>query len=234
MDVFRITDHDTLLREAVSFIINIAETSVEERGFFSLVLAGGNTPRAIYKTLTVRELSKRMPWDKTFFFWGDERFVPKDHPESNYRMVNETLLSHIPVSWTHIFPIPTNIDFNNAANAYESILRKFFKGKGSPAFDLFMLGIGNDGHVVSLFNNDPALEENNLWVRAVITPESYPVRKRITLTLPIINSARNVLFLVTGEKKSEILGEVLNGKGDFPAQLVQPSGSLSLFTDIDA
>ncbi|UCB44321.1 MAG: 6-phosphogluconolactonase [Spirochaetota bacterium] len=234
MDVFRITDHNKLLKEAASLIVNIAQTSVKDRGFFSLVVAGGNTPRALYKTLANEEFCKQMPWDKTFFFWGDERFVPKDHPESNYHMVDETLLSHIPVSWTHIFPIPTHIDFDNAAKEYESILRRFFKGKDNPSFDLFMLGIGDDGHVVSLFNNDPALEEKHLWVRAVIAPESYPVRKRITLTLPIINCARNVLFLVTGEKKSGILSNVLNGKGDYPANLVQPSGSSILFTDVDA
>jgi 6-phosphogluconolactonase len=233
MDIYKFTEHDKLLRETAIFIIKIARDSVEKRGFFSLVLAGGKTPRALYNTLTNEDFSKRMPWEKTFFFWGDERYVPKDHPESNYRMVSETLLFHIPVSWTHIFPIPTSTDFNNAVNEYESILRNFFKGKASPSFDIFMLGIGEDGHVASLFNNDPALEEKKLWVRTSIAPESYPVRERITMTLPVINSARNVLFLVTGEKKRAILSKILNGKGDYPARLVDPSGRLSLFTDIE-
>jgi 6-phosphogluconolactonase len=232
MNVYKYTEYDTLLKEAASYIIKIAGTSLDKRGRFSLVLAGGNTPRSLYKTLSNESFSKNMPWKKTYFFWGDERFVPKDHPESNYRMVYETLISRIYGSGTNIFPIPTDLDFKDAAGAYEATLRRFFKGADTPSFDLLMLGIGKDGHTASLFSNDPALEERKPWVRAVVAPEYYPVRKRITLTLPVINSSRNVLFLVTGEEKREILSNILSGKGNYPAQRVHPIGRLCLFTDI--
>jgi 6-phosphogluconolactonase len=232
VNVYKYTEYDTLLKEAASYIIKIARASTDERGSFSLVLAGGNTPRPLYKTLSSERFSKNMPWEKTYFFWGDERFVPKDHPESNYRMVYETLFSSMSVSRTNIFPIPTDMDFEDAADDYEATLRRFFKGADTPSFDLLMLGMGKDGHTASLFSNDPALEEKKRWIMAVIAPECYPVRKRITLTLPVINSARNVLFLVTGEEKREILSNILSGKGNYPAQRVNPNGRLCIFTDI--
>ena len=177
-----------------------------------------------------------MPWDKVFFFWGDERHVPPTDADSNFRMANETLLSKIAVPSRNIFRIPAeNPDAAAAASEYEETLIKFFSLKPGefPSFDLILLGMGPDGHTASLFPETAALQERSHlvvanWVEKLKT-------QRITLTLPVLNAARTVAFLVSGADKAEVLHEVLQGTGPaekYPSKLVRPSdGRLIWFLD---
>jgi 6-phosphogluconolactonase len=168
-----------------------------------------------------------LPWDKIYFFFGDERHVPPDDPESNYRMVRESLLSKIPVPAENVFRVPAeNPDASQAAEAYEQTLRKFFSPPPGqfPRFDLVLLGMGPDGHTASLFPGIPALKEKSRWVVADWV-EKFKT-DRITLTLPVLNNAAVVMFLVSGQDKASVLKEVLKGKqpGEFfPSKLIQPS-----------
>jgi 6-phosphogluconolactonase len=198
-----------------------AEESIEERGRFAVVLAGGSTPKATYGVLA-RDYAGRIDWSKVHVFFGDERTVPPDHEDSNYRMARESLLDHIRVGSVH--RIRCELPPDEAATAYEEELRDFF-GEELPRFDLILLGIGADGHTASLFPETPALEVADRWV--VSNPVPKLDTNRITLTVPVINAARSVDFLVAGEDKAEALKEILEGDADprkYPARLIQPPG----------
>jgi 6-phosphogluconolactonase len=176
-----------------------------------------------------------VPWDKIYFFWGDERHVPPDHPDSNFRMANEALLSKVPVPAANIFRIPAeNPDASAAAQAYEETLRKFFGlGAGEfPRFDLILLGIGPEGHTASLFPETAALQEKSRLVVANWVEKLKA--NRITMTLPVFNAAREVAFLVSGTDKAPIVHEALEGKNPekYPCRMVEPNdGKLIWFVD---
>ena len=198
----------------------------------TVALSGGSTPRVLYELLSdPREpFRDQIAWDKTHFFFSDERHVPPDHPDSNYRMVNEAMFSRVPVPPENIHRIPAeNPNADAAANNYETDLRKFF-GEAIPSFDLLLLGLGEDGHTASLF---PHFKPTAGLVAAqwVEKFNSY----RITMTLPVLNNAKSIVFLVTGASKAEILREVIsaNKKPDFyPAQAISPTnGAVSWFID---
>jgi len=199
--------------------------AVSKRGRFTVALSGGSTPKALYQLLVERYAAK-LPWAQIFFFWGDERHVPPDHPDSNYRMAKEALLSKVPVPTENVFRIPTEEkDAVRAAASYEQTLRKFFKLKPGefPRFDLILLGMGPDGHTASLFPHTDALQEKTRLVVAhgIEKFQAY----RLTLTLPVINNSACVMFLVTGSDKAAALREVLASDSpadQFPAKLVQP------------
>jgi len=224
-----------LFQSAADEVIRAATEAVAQRGRFTIALSGGSTPRSMY-TLIAANASASLPWDRMFFFWGDERHVPPDDPESNYRMARETLLSKVAIPPANVFRIPAeNPDASAAAEAYEQTLRKFFAiAPGEfPRFDLILLGIGPDGHTASLFPETEALQEKSRlvvanWVEKMQT-------SRITLTLPVLNAARSVAFLVSGIDKAPALREVLEGSapgGMYPSKLVQPSaGNLIWFVD---
>jgi 6-phosphogluconolactonase len=199
------------------------------------VLSGGSTPRLLYELLAdPRELFReQIAWDQTHFFFSDERHVPPDHPDSNYRMANEALFSHVPVPPLNIHRVVAeNTDAEQAALNYEADLRKSF-GEAIPAFDLVLLGLGEDGHTASIFPGSPVLHETKRWVAApwVEKLNSY----RITMTLPVLNHGQSVLFLVTGASKSEILRTVMNTDRNpdlYPAQAISPtSGAVSWLVD---
>ena len=171
----------------------------------TVVLAGGSTPRALYERLAQSDL----PWSSMDVFFGDERCVPPDHPDSNYRMAREALLSKVPAR-VHRMKGETC-----DAAAYERALRRIF-GAGPPTFDLVILGLGSDGHTASLFQGDPALGERERWVVRVARPD----HSRITLTLPVLSAAREVLFLVAGAGKREALQRLL-AREAVPAALVE-------------
>jgi 6-phosphogluconolactonase len=196
--------------------------------YATIALTGGGTPRGLY-ALLASEYRERIDWSRVQLFLGDERYVPVDSKESNYRMIRETLLSGAPVPSGNIHPIPTYLpDPASAARLYEATLRDYHEGEW-PAFDLVLLGIGADGHVASLFPGNPALEVTDRWVTVVENaPASTPTR--ISLTLPAINAARNVFFLVSGKEKQEIVSAVMSG-GDYPAARVAPAGELVWFRD---
>ncbi len=189
------------LRAAEAAVRTINE-SVQSNGSFSLALAGGNTPRTLYRLLS-SQFRDRIPWTKVQVFWGDERYVPLDDPRSNYRMARESLLDAVPCPAENVHPMPTELrDPDVAARDYEKTLRGYFS-KDWPRFDLVLLGIGEEGHTASLFPGSPALEETRRGVVAVKAPVEPP--QRLTLTLPALTHAANVYFLVSGSNKAQAL-----------------------------
>jgi 6-phosphogluconolactonase len=222
----RLTTPQGLFQAAAEEVIRAATSAIGQRGRFTIALAGGSTPRNLY-TLIAANASASLPWDQMFFFWGDERHVPPDDPESNYRMAQETLLSKVPVPAANIFRIPSeNPDAAAAAEAYEQTLRKFFElAPGEfPRFDLILLGMGPDGHTASLFPESAALQETSRLVVANWVEKLKA--SRITLTLPVLNAACCVVFLVSGMDKAAVLHEVLEDNAPaekYPSKLVQPS-----------
>jgi 6-phosphogluconolactonase len=200
--------------------------TVRANGRFTAALSGGSTPRSLFSLLAAN-FRDQLPWDKMFFFWGDERHVPPDNPESNYRMANETLLSKVPVPAENVFRVHAeNPDTNQAAADYEQTLRKFFQlSPGAlPRFDLILLGMGPDGHTASLFPKTTALGEKSRLVVANWVDRFKT--HRITFTLPVLNNAAVATFLVGGADKAETVREVLEGNrpGElFPAKLVHPT-----------
>ena len=200
-----------------------AQAAIAERGSFTVTLAGGSTPKATYEILA-RDYADELDWSKVHVFFGDERTVPPDHEDSNYGMAQRTLLSRVPVGSIH--RMRGELPPAEAAAAYEEELRGFFGASDEPpSFDLILLGIGEDGHTASLFPETSALEVHDHWV--VANPVLKLDTVRLTLTVPVINSARAVNFLVAGEGKAEALKLILEGDADprqYPAKLVRPAG----------
>jgi len=207
--------------------------AVEARGRYLVALSGGSTPRQLYTLLAQPPFVQQIEWGKVHFFWGDERCVPPDHPESNYRMVAESLLAHVPVPQENVHRAPVEAgDPEAVAAAYEEALRRFFLlGPGGlPRFDLVLLGMGADGHTASLFPGSPALEETSRLVVAAYTEALGS--HRVTFTLPLINHARTAAFLVAGVDKRESLSAVLGGESRLPAGRVRPAnGEVYWFVD---
>jgi 6-phosphogluconolactonase len=222
-----------LFQAAAAEFISLASTAIRDHEKFSVALSGGSTPKSLYSVLAKATLS----WEKIFFFWSDERHVPPDHPESNYRMAKEALLSIVPVPPENIFRVRAEEkDANVVARDYEEALRSFFRLRPGefPRFDLILLGLGPDGHTASLFPNTPALNETKRLVVANWV-EKFKTN-RITFTYPVLNYAACVIFLVSGGDKSEIVREVLENPGaDLPSQRVHPvNGRLLWLLDKDA
>jgi 6-phosphogluconolactonase len=235
VELRRLTTPQDLFQAAAEEVIRSATDAVAQRGRFTIALSGGSTPRNLY-TLIAANASTTLPWDQMFFFWGDERHVPPDSPDSNYRMAKEALLSKVPIPAANIFPIPAeNPDASEAAETYEQTLQKFFAvAPGEfPRFDLILLGMGPDGHTASLFPETAALQEKSRLVVANWVEKLGS--SRITFTLPLLNAARCVAFLVSGADKAAALHEVLEGNAPaekYPSRLVQPrDGKLIWFVD---
>ncbi len=214
---------------------DISSQAIRSRGFFSVALSGGKTPIEAYRRLA-GEGGKGILWHKTHVFFADERFVSSTDADSNYRMIKETLLDGAGVPLGNIHPVPTELsDPVSAAERYERDINLFFRlpAGGIPEFDLVMLGIGTDGHTASLFPASGVLDEKKRIASAVIGRGNHD---RITLTLPVINNAKNVIFLVMGREKAEVLRDVLDKRDpSLPASLVAPeSGSLLYLADAAA
>jgi 6-phosphogluconolactonase len=225
-------DPEGVARAAAARVVEVARESVGARGVFALALAGGSTPRRVYELLAGAEFGGSVDWPVHVFF-GDERAVPFDHADSNFRMANEALLSRVGVPAENIHRIEGVGDAAANASDYESEMRGLFGDAEWPRLDLVLLGMGEDGHTASLFPGTAALGERRAWVA------SNWVEKlgawRVTLTAPAINAARHVLFLVNGAGKAERLREVLKGERDpsrLPSQLIRPrDGTLEWFAD---
>jgi 6-phosphogluconolactonase len=202
--------------EAASFIVHTAEEAIEEHGFFRLALSGGNTPRAVYQALALRECR----WPKWIVTFGDERCVPPDDPQSNYRMASEAFL--MLVGPGEVFRIQGEIDPEEAAAQYNSTLKGLADRFGEERYthDLILLGLGDDGHTASLFPGTAALDETKKDVVSNFVPKFDS--HRITFTYPQINVARRVTFLVSGPKKEAVVQKVLEGKHGYPAEGVRP------------
>jgi 6-phosphogluconolactonase len=223
---------EELARAAAREFAAKAEEAIEERGRFAVVLAGGSTPEAMYGILASDYIS-RIDWSRVYVFFGDERAVPPHHDDSNHKMASEVLLDYVPVGNVH--RMRGELPPQEAAVAYEEELRTFFQTEDVPLFDLILLGIGADGHTASLFPGTPALEVNDRWV--VANPVPRLDTTRITLTIPVINAALAVYFLVAGEDKAEALREILEGDADpraYPAKLIQPPGGPTWMLDQSA
>ena len=227
-----LADPEAVCRRAAERFARCATTAVGARGRFVVALSGGHTPRTLHGLLANPDEPWRrtVPWDKIHVCFGDERHVPPDHPDSNYRMARESLLDHVPVPSTHVHRIPAELPAAEAADAYERTLRALMP---DGRFDLVLLGMGPEGHTASLFPGSPALSETMRWVRGVDVPQLQT--ERITTTPLLLNAAHAVLFLVTGAEKADALRAVLHDPYDpaqWPAQVVRPTdGSLRWLVD---
>lgn len=224
---------EEFFRGASEKFCELGEQAIRERGRYTVALSGGSTPRGLHDQLAT-SFSKRLPWDKVFFFWGDERHVPPDFPESNFRMAKETLLSKLPIPEQNIFRMRGELpDANEAAAQYQKLLHNFFQPAAGefPRIDFNLLGMGPDGHTVSLFPGTRGLEECRRWVIGNWVPQKDTWR--ITLTYPVINNCRVVMFLINGEKKAEMVRTALKDpSANLPCQGVQPtSGELLWYLD---
>ncbi|MGH6944284.1 MAG: 6-phosphogluconolactonase [Geminicoccaceae bacterium] len=229
---------ETVVRADAEALAEYAAAWLTERakaagGRASVCLSGGSTPKRLYELLAGPKYRDAFPWQRVHWFWGDERFVPKDDTLSNYRMVRLALLEATPVPAGNIHPIPTEgLAPEEAARAYERELKAFYGAdrldRDRPLFDVMLLGLGEDGHTASLFPGIAVLEERTRWVAAVVgvTPEA-----RITLTYPALESSRDLAFLVAGPGKREILAQVRGGTTDLPAARVRPVGRLHWLLD---
>lgn len=232
-NVLVVANYDELSRVAAEKFVFHANTMAQRKGFFTAALSGGSTPKGLYMRLASDPYRGQVPWPKVHLFWGDERCVPPDHPDSNYHTACELLLKKVTIPEENIHRIHAEQeDRNRAAAEYEQMLRIFFQpgAKGYPCFDLIFLGMGEDGHTASLFPGASVLEETRRLVVA-----SYREKHgeyRLTLTVPVINHAANVIFLISGESKATVLRKVLEGKRHpqcLPSQLVQPANGCLLF-----
>ncbi|MGB9235282.1 MAG: 6-phosphogluconolactonase [Terriglobales bacterium] len=212
-----------LFHAAAEEFIRVGREAVAARSRFTVALSGGSTPKNLYSLLAASYAN--FPWDQTYLFFGDERHVPPDDPDSNYRMVNEALLSKISIPATNVFRVKTeNPDAEAAATGYEALLQTFFAPSAGqfPRFDLILLGLGPDGHTASLFPDSEGLKEQSKlvianWVEKFKTD-------RITFTFPVLNNAAEVMFLVSGRDKANMVHQVLeeNNTPPYPSQRVQP------------
>ena len=223
---------------AAELVCQLANQWVKQRGYFTLALSGGNTPKTLYERLAQEPYNRRIPWTSTHLFWGDERYVPINHADSNAAMVSQALIKHVPIPLQNVHRIPTEMASpEEAAEQYEATLRELLhvfdplsKKKQRPVFDLILLGMGKDGHIASLFPDSPVLNEQERWVVPTPIPKLNPPLQRITLTFPVINAAKTVVFLISGAKKRPIVKTILENPEKarelYPAARVHPDGRL--------
>ncbi len=235
-----LNDAATLNLEMAATMARLSSDVIKQRGVCTLVLSGGSTPKSLYALMARSDWRTKFDWTHTSLFWGDERSVPPDHPDSNYAMVKKALLSQVPIPADNVNRIVTEQGTpDEVAAVYEETLRRQAAAKADtkqiamPRFDLVLLGLGTNGHTASLFPHMAALRERERLVVASYVEEvkSY----RITMTAPLLNNARNIFFLVSGAEKADVLQQVLYGPQQpevLPAQLIRPSnGSLVWMTD---
>ena len=226
VEIRTLTTPQELFSAAAEEVVSAATDAVAQRGRFTIALSGGSTPKGLFNLLATNALTV-LPWDRMFFFWGDERHVPPTDPDSNYRMADETMLSKVPVPPGNVFRMAAeNPDAAAVSEDYEKTLRKFFALEPGqfPRFDLILLGMGPDGHTASLFPGTAGLQEKSRlvianWVEKMKT-------SRLTFTLPVLNAARCVAFLVSGTDKAAVLRTVLEEDvpaEQYPAKLVRPT-----------
>ncbi len=225
-----LADAEALARRAAAWF---TATARAKQGTIAVALSGGSTPRRLYECLARPPHRDLFPWSRTHWFWGDERFVPKDDPESNYRMAREALLAHAPIPDANIHPIPTEgLTPEAAALAYERELKSFYGADvfepQRPLFHVVLLGLGPEGHTASLFPDTAILAERARWVGAVIGARPEP---RVTLTFPALESSSEAAFLVAGEGKRAVLARLLRGDPALPASHLNPDGALRFFID---
>jgi 6-phosphogluconolactonase len=228
-----VADADALSEQVADWLLAIASAI---SGTVAICLSGGNTPRRLYERLAEPPCRDRFPWSRTHLFWGDERFVPHDDPLSNYRMVKNALLSGVPIPAANVHPIPTEgLSPDEAARRYEQELKSFYEATRGETmrrlFDVTLLGLGEDGHIASLFPGSDALQERERWVVAVT---GVKAEARITLTYPALENSANAAFLVVGEEKKKILDRLRRHDDALPSVHFNPLGELRVVADESA
>ncbi|HZR97680.1 MAG TPA: 6-phosphogluconolactonase [Chloroflexota bacterium] len=225
-------DGEALARQAAPYIAQTLAAAAAARGACAIALSGGSTPRRTHELLAAPPLREVVPWDRLHVFWGDERCVPPDNADSNYHMADETLLSRVPIPPRNVHRVLTEAGSPvTVAAHYERELRSHFglEVEDVPVFDLILLGMGPDGHTASLFPGGLAVEETR---RLVVPSEiGYMPHPRVTFTLPVLNAARSVVFLITGRDKAPSLARALAGDPSLPAGRVRPNGDLRWYVD---
>ena len=220
---------------AAETIVNLAQQAVSDRGKFTIALSGGSTPKKLYELLASPAWQPKFPWAKTDFFWGDERYVSSSDPASNFHMTQQAMLSKVSVLGSHVHRVLTEKDAPEAARLYEQEIRKVVPSgtDGLPQFDLVLLGLGTNGHMASLFPYQPALREKSKIVIAEQIDEVKMVR--LTFSAPLINAARQIVFVALGNDKATVVRDVITGVFDperLPAQLARPThGKLTWILD---
>ena len=227
--IVRAADAEALAHDVAEWLTGLAEASDKR---FSIALSGGSTPERLYEKLAAAPFRDRFPWARTHLFWGDERFVPPDSPDSNLRMVRAALLDHVPVPPSQVYPMPTSGTLAQAAAAYQTTLSTYYGAEAldmsRPLFDVVLLGLGDNGHTASLFPGAAALEETLAWVAPVTEGVPQP---RLTLTYPAIACSNMVAFVVAGTGKADAVRRVLGGDVSQPAARVHAAGQLIWFLD---
>lgn len=231
-EIVVLSNSDTLAHEAARRFAELAVEAVDSRGRFSVALSGGSTPRALYRLLAEDPYRGQIPWEGVHLFWGDERCVPPDAPGSSFRAADDAFISRVPLPPDNIHRVRGELAPEVAARAYANALEDFFCGPHA-RLDLVLLGLGEDGHTASLFPGSDALQETTRLTAAVEAHYQDRPAGRVTLTLPAINAARHVLFLVTGSDKAQIVQALLEGdQRSFPARQVRPTaGELTWLLD---
>lgn len=235
MNLHTYKNADALSHGVAEWMSGYIRRVLMEKDRFTIALSGGSTPQKLHKTLASSPFKDQIDWSKIHFFWGDERAVPFDDERNNAKMAFDSLLNFVPVNSGQIHLMRTDIEPEAAAMEYEAILHQYFDG-GEYTFDLVLLGMGDDGHTLSLFPGTEIIHENTAWTKSFyLTPQSM---YRISLTAPVVNLSAAVAFLVTGKNKAATLKQVLKGSHQpekFPSQLIKPSkGELHWFVDEEA
>jgi 6-phosphogluconolactonase len=230
--VYVCADPPELARTAARRFVDWAWQSIAKDGKFNVALSGGSTPRELYRVLATPEFRAQVDWPRVHLFWGDERAVPPESPESNYGMARRELLVRVPIPGSNVHRMEAeDTNIGRAAHDYEAVLRKFLPldDRGFPRFDLILLGLGAEGHTASLFPGSKLLRETSRWVSTPMVPKLGS--RRMTLTLPVLEAARRAVFLVAGAEKASILLQVLCEHPDppLPAQMVKPREGERLF-----
>jgi 6-phosphogluconolactonase len=226
---------EKLVTATAALVADCIEQAIQQNGLCNMALSGGSTPGGVFSLLASSPYRDRVDWCRLHLFWGDERMVPPEHQGSNFRMVQETLLDHIKIPDENVHRIRGEIAPEEAAAEYAELLHTHFKAD-LPCFDLILLGLGEDGHTASLFPETDAVEEYEKHAVAVFVPKLSAWR--VTLTLPVFNAARKVLFLVSGKSKSEIVQRIMSNKQpdkELPATMVNPqNGEIHWMLDSEA
>ena len=237
-DVHLYDDSDALFEGAAQRWVALARRAVEDHGGFHVALSGGSTPKGLYERLATPWFRDQVDWSRVHIYFGDERGVPPDHVDSNYRMAKEALLQHVSIPATQIHRLMAESDdLETTADGYAQLLEgQLPAGEGDTGrFDLVMLGMGPDGHVASLFPHTPVLSERRRPVAPVHVTQLDTWR--LTITLPVINNARHTMLLVAGKNKAAIMGEIMSdyhGHPRYPVEMIEPTDRLEWYMDRDA
>ncbi|HXP02834.1 MAG TPA: 6-phosphogluconolactonase [Stellaceae bacterium] len=225
-------DPAALAQRVAQWIVDLACATP---GRFAIALSGGSTPKRLYGLLSAPPLRDQMPWQRAHLFWGDDRFVPWDSPDSNYGMASEAMISQVPIPPENIHGIPFTGSPADAAREYERTLQSYYGSDrldpARPLFDIVLLGMGPDGHTASLFPGKPALGERQRWAVDVPEPGLNPIVPRVTLTYPALDSAKSMAFVAAGADKMEMMRRALAGDRELPSARIAPVGELVWFVD---